>query len=91
MFTAEKWMLAFDCHIVADNISSFQSALGMLFSVYYCFGTEYQKRAPATLDFLQRCFLTVKPEKGSKLKTRCGTHSKVLSLTKSISDFEWEL
>lgn len=54
MLTAKKWMLVIDRHVVADNILSFLSALGMLFSAYYCFGIEYNEGAPATLDFFQR-------------------------------------
>ncbi|PIK53134.1 hypothetical protein BSL78_09958 [Apostichopus japonicus] len=91
MLTAKKWILVIDRHVVADNILSFLSALGMLFSAYYCFRIEYNEGAPATLDFFQRCFLMINPDKGSKLKKGYGTHPKVLSLIQNVSDFEWAL
>lgn len=54
-YSSRQFMLSVDRNIVQDNISSFVSALCMMFGSYYCFNIHYPSELASTLEFLQRC------------------------------------
>ncbi|KAL6466702.1 hypothetical protein MHYP_G00245060 [Metynnis hypsauchen] len=76
-------MLSVDRGIVQDNIPSFISALCMMFGSYYCFNIHCPSELASTLEFLQRCFFSINPEKGTK--------SNIFSLNNKGSLFFGEL
>ncbi|CAB1425010.1 unnamed protein product [Pleuronectes platessa] len=86
-------MLSVDRNIVHDNIPSFVSALCMMFGSYYCFNIHYPSDLASTLEFLQRCFFSINPEKGTKVEktntSRLHINPRVLILIQELSDHEW--
>ncbi|KAL6456303.1 hypothetical protein MHYP_G00348460 [Metynnis hypsauchen] len=67
-YFAGRFMLSVDRSVVQDNIPSFISALCMMFGRYYCFKIHYPSELASTLEFLQRCFFSINPEKGTKVE-----------------------
>ncbi|XP_030284809.1 uncharacterized protein LOC115588357 [Sparus aurata] len=67
-YSANRFMLSVDRNIVQDNIPSFVSALCLMFGSYYCFTIHYPSCLASTLEFLQRCFFSINPEKGTKVE-----------------------
>ncbi|CAI5686547.1 unnamed protein product [Oreochromis niloticus] len=55
-YSSKRFMLSVDRNIVHDNITSFISALCMMFGSYYCFNIHYPSQLASTLEFLQRYF-----------------------------------
>ncbi|KAK7117898.1 hypothetical protein R3I94_023194 [Phoxinus phoxinus] len=50
----------------------FLHGVAAFFSSYYVFNLEYPAAGSSTLEFIQRCFLGINPERGLK-RPRCGT------------------
>ncbi|XP_041857249.1 uncharacterized protein LOC121650031 isoform X2 [Melanotaenia boesemani] len=92
-FSARRFMLSVDQSIVHDNILSFTSALCLMFASYYCFNIHYPSDLASTLEFLQRCFFSINPEKGTKVEktrtSRLHVNPRVLTLIQELSDYEW--
>ncbi|KAM9771407.1 uncharacterized protein ACBT44_004307 isoform 1-T1 [Syngnathus typhle] len=92
-FTSRRFMLSVDQNIVCDNIPFFISALCMLFGSYYCFNIHYPTALASTLEFLQRCFFSINPEKGTKVDktstSRLHVNPRVITLIQEFSDHEW--
>ncbi|KAF6738297.1 hypothetical protein FQA47_016967, partial [Oryzias melastigma] len=92
-FSAGKFMLSLDRNLVEANITSFISALCMMFASYYNFNIHYPLELASTLEFLQRCFFSINPERGTKVekraKSRLSVNPRVLTLIQELSDFEW--
>ncbi|KAK3890028.1 hypothetical protein Pcinc_006025 [Petrolisthes cinctipes] len=92
---ASRFMLSIDGVVVNDHISTFTAGLVMLFCSYYNFNIMYPLDCAATLEFIQRCFVGINPDRGSKVqvKKNCKrysqTHPKVLSLISAIADVDW--
>ncbi|XP_051734366.1 uncharacterized protein LOC127504056 isoform X2 [Ctenopharyngodon idella] len=72
---------------------SFISSLCMMFGSYYCFNIHYPSELASTLEFLQRCFFSINPEKGTKVEktntSRLHVNPRVLTLIQELSDHEW--
>ncbi|XP_048027565.1 uncharacterized protein LOC125269950 [Megalobrama amblycephala] len=98
-----KWMISFEGQIICEGITpSFLSGLAAVFSTFYNFNVEYQAEAASTLEFIQRRFIGINPEKGTKggqvLSKRTGkvahkkksVNTRVASLLKKLMDFEWD-
>ncbi|KAI3351482.1 hypothetical protein L3Q82_020330 [Scortum barcoo] len=88
------YMLSLDRNLINTNISSFISALCLMFGSYYCFNIHYPSELASTLEFLQRCFFSINPEKGTKvenknLKRRLNVNPRVLTLIQELADHEW--
>ncbi|KAL7841267.1 hypothetical protein SRHO_G00249580 [Serrasalmus rhombeus] len=100
------WMISIEGHVVCESTQpTFASGLAALFAVFYIFNLQYQDEASKTLEFIQRRFIGINPERGSKT-----THGKVVSkrtgkvvqkraasvnphvatLLKNLLDFEWD-
>ncbi|GAA6098900.1 uncharacterized protein LOC115777171 isoform X1 [Tachysurus ichikawai] len=65
-FAAETFMLSIDKKIVNDHITTFTSAICLMFGSYYCINIHYPVKLRSTLEFLQRCFFSINPERGTK-------------------------
>uniref|UniRef100_A0AAR2JH03 SAM domain-containing protein n=1 Tax=Pygocentrus nattereri TaxID=42514 RepID=A0AAR2JH03_PYGNA len=83
-----------DQTLINTNIPSFISAFCLMFGSYYCFNIHYPSELASTLEFLQRCFFTINPEKGTKVenknsKRRLNLNPRVLTLIQEITDHEW--
>ncbi|XP_070403802.1 uncharacterized protein [Nothobranchius furzeri] len=93
-YSSRSFMLSLDRTLVNTNISSFISALCLMFGSYYCFNIHYPSELASTLEFLQRCFFSINPEKGTKVenknsKRRLNVNPPVLTLIQELSDHEW--
>ncbi|CAM4574008.1 unnamed protein product [Leuciscus chuanchicus] len=53
-FAAETFMLSINKKIVNDHITTFTSAICLMFGSYYCFNIHYPVELRSTLEFLQR-------------------------------------
>lgn len=93
-YSSTRYMLSLDRNLINTNISSFISALCLMFGSYYCFNIHYPSELASTLEFLQRCFFSINPEKGTKVenknsKRRLTVNPRVLTLIQELSDHEW--
>ncbi|CAG5088054.1 Protein of unknown function [Cotesia congregata] len=70
------------------SVESFQNGILVTFLMYYVFALEYPKSIEGTLETIQRLFLEICPQEGtkraSKTKKATAIHPKVLSLTDNI-------
>ncbi|XP_070407988.1 uncharacterized protein [Nothobranchius furzeri] len=104
---ATKWMVSIEGKVayILDEDLGFADALSVLMASFYAFNVEYQEPACATLEFIQRFFLRINPEDGSKCTTRTGVSRKtgqlvkrksatmnprVLSFLCHLTEFEWK-
>ncbi|KAL7853087.1 hypothetical protein SRHO_G00188720 [Serrasalmus rhombeus] len=93
-YSSTRYMLSLDQTLINTNIPSFISALCLMFGSYYCFNIHYPSELASTLEFLQSCFFTINPEKGTKVenknsKRRLNLNPRVLTLIHEITDYEW--
>ncbi|XP_072565115.1 uncharacterized protein [Paramormyrops kingsleyae] len=93
-YSSSRFMLAVDHKVVNDNIPTFISAICLLFASYYCLNIHYPVDLCSTLEFLQRCFFNINPEKGTKVekknkKKQLSVNPRVLTLIADLSDHEW--
>ncbi|KAK2832573.1 hypothetical protein Q7C36_016035 [Tachysurus vachellii] len=96
-FSSKRFMLCVDRNIVLENITSFITALCMMFASYYCFNIHYPSELASTLEFLQRYmgFFLHQPGEGHQ-QTNKQTNTahllvnpRVLTLIQELSDHEW--
>ncbi|KAL3991768.1 octopamine receptor beta [Sarotherodon galilaeus] len=71
-YSSRRYMLSIDR--ISTNISSFISALCLMFGSYYNFNIHYPSELASTLEFLQRCFFSINPEKGTKVENKNSKH-----------------
>ncbi|KAK2869892.1 hypothetical protein Q8A67_024284 [Cirrhinus molitorella] len=64
------WLLSIEGHVVMGPYPFFLHGVAAFFSSYYVFNLEYPAAGSSTLEFIQRCFLGINPERGSKTKKR---------------------
>ncbi|XP_048857411.1 uncharacterized protein LOC125724956 [Brienomyrus brachyistius] len=93
-YSSRRYMLSIDRNLVSTNISSFVSALCLMFGSYYNFNIHYPSELASTLEFLQRCFFCMNPEKGTKVENKNSKHHlsvnpRVLTLIQDLADHEW--
>ncbi|MEQ2177670.1 hypothetical protein GOODEAATRI_005962 [Goodea atripinnis] len=68
-------MISIESHVICQSIQpTFQSGLAAFFAVFYVFNLQYQDEASQTLEFIQRWFIGINPERGSK-----ASHGNVMS------------
>ncbi|CAL8238261.1 unnamed protein product [Merluccius merluccius] len=98
-------MISLEGHVQCEGIQpTFMTGLAALFSLYYIFNLQYQEDAACTLEFIQRRFIGINPERGSKaswgkiISKKTGkvvqkmSHTfnpHVSTLLKNLMDFEW--
>ncbi|XP_076129541.1 uncharacterized protein LOC143118223 [Alosa pseudoharengus] len=93
-FAAETFMLSIDREIVNNHITSFTSAISLMFGSYYCFNIHYTVELRSTLEFLQRCFFSINPEKGTKVEWKkkkkvYSVNPRVFTLISDLANHEW--
>ncbi|XP_037645758.1 uncharacterized protein LOC119500207 isoform X2 [Sebastes umbrosus] len=102
----QRWMISVEGHIICEGIQpTFLTGLAALFSCFYTFNLQYQEEAACTLEFIQRRFVGINPERGSKagrgkvVSKRTGkvANKKTLTVNPNVStllrrlmDFEWD-
>ncbi|KAF4101576.1 uncharacterized protein LOC131524703 [Onychostoma macrolepis] len=101
----KRWMISLEGRIICGVQPTFLTGLAALFSLYYIFNLQYQEEAASTLEFLQRRFVGINPEKGTKAargkvtskktgktvqKKTITVNTKVSNLLKRLMDFEWD-
>ncbi|KAK5603501.1 hypothetical protein CRENBAI_006149 [Crenichthys baileyi] len=101
-----KWMISIESHVICQSIQpTFQSGLAAFFAVFYVFNLQYQDEVSQTLEFIQRRFIGINPDRGSKatrgkvMSKRTGkvvqkrpatVNPHVATLLKKLLDFEWD-
>ncbi|CAL8361427.1 unnamed protein product [Arctogadus glacialis] len=93
-FASETFMLSIDRKVVNDHITSFTSAICLMFGSYYCLNIHYPVDLRSTLEFLQRCFFSINPENGTKVEWNkkrkvFSVNPRVLTLISDLADHEW--
>ncbi|KAG5285699.1 hypothetical protein AALO_G00006390 [Alosa alosa] len=92
-FSARRMMLSIDQVIVNDQMTTFIQSLCMMFGSYYSYNIHYPSQLASTLEFLQRCFFSINPEKGTKVeKTSTAlmqVNPCVFTLIQGLSGYEW--
>uniref|UniRef100_A0A087X525 Uncharacterized protein n=1 Tax=Poecilia formosa TaxID=48698 RepID=A0A087X525_POEFO len=93
------WMVSIEGRTVFEGVQpTFQTGLAAVFATFYIFNLQYQHEAAKTLEFIQRCFIGINPERGTKaghgkmVCKRTGKtiqQKKVSTLIKNLMDFEW--
>ncbi|XP_045111999.1 uncharacterized protein LOC123505044 [Portunus trituberculatus] len=92
---ASKYMLSIDGVIVNEDIATFAAGLAMLFASYYNLNIMYPAECASTLEFIQRCFVRINPDRCSKVEIKKNSkrysqiHPKVLSLINGLADVDW--
>nr|XP_020479768.1 uncharacterized protein LOC109974095 [Monopterus albus] len=92
--------------LLTDGITpSFATGLAAVFAIYYIFNLQYQDEAACTLEFIQRRFIGINPERGTKAKRgkvvskkkgvivqkkSSAVNTHVAMLLKNLLDFEWD-
>ncbi|XP_039626043.1 uncharacterized protein LOC120539725 [Polypterus senegalus] len=94
IYTSKMFMLGIDRQITTKHIPTFISALCMMFCSFYCFNIHYPVELASTLEFLQRCFFIINPDKGTKVESRKNKkqlpiNPKVLTVITDLADHDW--
>ncbi|CAL1289018.1 unnamed protein product, partial [Larinioides sclopetarius] len=84
MFLVNFQVVALRCRI-NEEISTFEAGFFMI-TASYILNIEYAEMACVTLEFIQRCFLSMNPDKGSKASKRkkSAMNQKVLTLLNKL-------
>ncbi|KAM9494281.1 uncharacterized protein Hap1MRO34_004210 [Clarias gariepinus] len=100
-----RWMVSIEGHVVTEG-ESFLLGLATLFASFYNFNLQYQNEACCTLEFIQRCFIGINPERGSKAyqgkihskrtgkevkKKQAALNPHVCTFIRKLMDFQWNL
>uniref|UniRef100_A0AAV2M8H4 LAGLIDADG homing endonuclease n=1 Tax=Knipowitschia caucasica TaxID=637954 RepID=A0AAV2M8H4_KNICA len=105
--SAMKWMVSFEGRVayILEEHLGFADALSVFFGCFYVFNIEYQEPACATLELIQRFFVRINPEEGTKCSAKIGTsrktgaevkrkvetvNSRVSSFLCQLTEFEWK-
>ncbi|KAI3372647.1 hypothetical protein L3Q82_023120 [Scortum barcoo] len=82
--TATKWMVSIEGQVafVLEEHLSFADALSVFFGCFYVFNMEYQEPACATLEFIQRFFVRINPQEGTKCTAKTGVSRKTGEIVK---------
>ncbi|XP_052424721.1 uncharacterized protein LOC127967977 isoform X2 [Carassius gibelio] len=90
MIKPAAWLLSIEGKVVMGPHADFITGIASLFSSYYCLNLQYPEESTCTLEFIQRCFLGINPDTGSKSKKKQGgINQQVCSLLRKLVDFEW--
>ncbi|KAK7896670.1 hypothetical protein WMY93_021995 [Mugilogobius chulae] len=71
-FAARTFMLSVDSIVVNDHVTSFTSALCLMFGSFYCFNIHYPVELRSTLEFLQR-MMFLKKIRGNFVTNKTGS------------------
>ncbi|XP_063073546.1 uncharacterized protein si:dkey-15h8.17 isoform X2 [Engraulis encrasicolus] len=85
------WMLSVEERVVMGPHCDVLNGLAALFASFYNLNLPYPEESYIILEFIQRCFLGINPETGSKTKKkRGGLNQQVCTLMRKLLDFEWQ-
>ncbi|XP_026028196.1 uncharacterized protein LOC113025040 isoform X2 [Astatotilapia calliptera] len=88
----QQFKIAVDGLLVNDHITSPIVALSYVFSMFYVWNVQYPPEMAFTLEFMQRVFFGVNPERGSKAekkgKKRHFIPPQVCKLVSQLKEFE---
>ncbi|KAJ8339841.1 hypothetical protein SKAU_G00344740 [Synaphobranchus kaupii] len=78
LMSATRWMVSVEGKVVfdLDRDDNFADALSVFFGSFYVFNLEYQEAACATLELIQRFFVKINPDEGTKCTSKVGTSRK---------------
>ncbi|KAK7896164.1 hypothetical protein WMY93_021489 [Mugilogobius chulae] len=63
------WKVSLEGTIISEgNPANLRTGLATVFSTFYNFNLQYQEEAACTLEFIQRRFIGINPERGSKAR-----------------------
>uniref|UniRef100_A0A087YA28 Zinc finger protein 568-like n=1 Tax=Poecilia formosa TaxID=48698 RepID=A0A087YA28_POEFO len=101
------WMVSIEGHVVFEGVQpTFLTGLAAVFATFYIFNLQYQDEAAKTLEFIQRRFIGINPERGTKTgngrmvskktgkiiqKKKQTVNMQVSTLIKNLMDFECHL
>ncbi|CAI5637063.1 unnamed protein product [Oreochromis niloticus] len=105
--TATCWMLSTEGRVIVelDKENTFADAMSVFFGSFYVLNLEYQESACATLEVIQRFFVRINPEEGTKCTSKVGTSRKtgttvkrkvvhinphVTTFLQWLTEFEWK-
>ncbi|KAK2852927.1 hypothetical protein Q7C36_008128 [Tachysurus vachellii] len=84
------WMLSLEGQVVMGSHPDFTTGLAGTFASYYNFNLKYADSGSCTLEFIQRRFLGINSETGTKSKKQKGLiNQQVCTLIRKLIDFEW--
>lgn len=72
-----------------EGYSTFLEALKVTFSFYFILNLKYPQKFDTTLEFLQRCFLKIHPDAGSKTTRLSATKKKVFNFLNKFQHFDY--
>ncbi|XP_062413480.1 uncharacterized protein LOC134132903 isoform X2 [Pungitius pungitius] len=88
----QRFKIAVDQEVVNDHINSVIVALSYAFSLFYVLNIKYPKEMSITLEFIQRVFLGINPERGSKAEKKGTKHQhippRLLKFLFELNNFE---
>uniref|UniRef100_A0A669DRB2 Uncharacterized protein n=1 Tax=Oreochromis niloticus TaxID=8128 RepID=A0A669DRB2_ORENI len=104
--TATCWMVSAEGRVIVelDKENIFADAMSVFFGSFYVLNLEYQESACATLELIQRFFVRINPEEGTKCTSKVGTSRKtgttvkrkvvhinphVTTFLQWLTEFEW--
>ncbi|KAI9518502.1 hypothetical protein NQZ68_036384 [Dissostichus eleginoides] len=65
--TGRRWMITLEGRVISEGITpTFLTGLAAVFAIYYVFNLQYQEEVSCTLEFIQRRFIGINPERGTK-------------------------
>ncbi|KAL4000814.1 hypothetical protein ACER0C_006113 [Sarotherodon galilaeus] len=78
LMTATCWMVSAEGRVIVelDKENTFADAMSVFFGSFYVLNLEYQESACATLELIQRFFVRINPEEGTKCTSKVGTSRK---------------
>ncbi|KAL3969870.1 metabotropic glutamate receptor 7 [Sarotherodon galilaeus] len=76
--TATCWRVSAEGRVIVelDKENTFADAMSVFFGSFYVLNVEYQESACATLELIQRFFVRINPEEGTKCTSKVGTSRK---------------
>ncbi|XP_063325341.1 uncharacterized protein LOC134624301 [Pelmatolapia mariae] len=104
--SASRWMVSLEGKVFyePEQMHDFASTLAVFFASYYVFNLEYQESASITLEMIQRFFVRINPDMGTKCPAKLGTSRKtgrvvkrkvtsvsprITTFLQRLSEFEW--
>ncbi|XP_025760268.1 uncharacterized protein LOC109199438 isoform X1 [Oreochromis niloticus] len=104
--TATCWMVSAEGRgiVEMDKENTFADAMSVFFGSFYVLNLEYQESACATLELIQRFFVRINPEEGTKCTSKVGTSRRtgttvkqkvvhinphVTTFLQRLTEFEW--
>ncbi|GAA6073764.1 uncharacterized protein LOC113086880 isoform X1 [Tachysurus ichikawai] len=98
MMKPSGWLISIEGHVVMGPHSFFLHGVAAFFSSYYVFNLAYPAAGSSIIKvylklklslLINRCFLGINPERGSKTKKRTTMNPHVSTLLRKLIDFKW--